>query len=59
LRKIKDEHSSLKLEDSLLAPLLKEYEDVFQPISARLSSKKEMAHIIPLENKEEKLKTNP
>lgn len=43
------ESVSLKVEESFVGPLVKEYEDIFQPIPPGLPPEREIAHTIPLE----------
>ena len=43
------EFVSLKVEDSFVGPLVKAYEDIFQPIPPGLPPEREIAHTIPLE----------
>ena len=42
--------SNFRLEDSLVGPLVKEYDDIFHIIPPGLSPMREMAHIIPLKD---------
>ena len=41
---------NFRLEDSLVGPLVKEYDDIFQAIPPRLPPMREMAYTIPLED---------
>jgi hypothetical protein len=43
------EYVSLRVEDSFVSPLVKEYEDIFQLLSLGLPPKREISHPIPLE----------
>ena len=41
---------SSRLENNLVGCLVKEYEDIFQPIPAGLLPERDMAHTMPLED---------
>ncbi len=49
LKEVQHKEPSSRLEDDLVGSLVKEYEDIFQPIPAGLPPEREMAHTIPLE----------
>ena len=48
LKDVENEEPSSRLENNLIGSLVKEYEDIFQPIPTGLPPEREMAHIIPL-----------
>ena len=49
LKDVQNKEPSSRLENNLIGSLVKEYEDIFQPIPAGLPPVREMAHTIPLE----------
>ena len=49
LKDVQNEEPSSRLENNLIGSLVKEYEDIFQPIPAGVPPVREMAHTIPLE----------
>ena len=49
LKDVQNKEPSSRLENNLIGSLVKEYEDIFQPIPTGLPPVREMAHTIPLE----------